>query len=177
MQSYNKRKIIRIVGIKEDLEGPRPTEFISKLLLKIFGDESFNGAVPVEIAHRSSFPKPAEGDKKPPRPFIVKLQHFQTKQLILRLAREKGSLTYDGSRIHIFPEFTPEISKRRAAFSEAKEKLHAAKIKFGLYYPATLQFTHNKKHMKFTDPSEAIKYITNNMDAAQPLPASEGEDE
>ena len=46
-----------------------------------------------------------------------------------------------------------------------KEARHAAKIQFGLYYPATLQFTHNGKRIKFTDSAEALTYINNNVSA------------
>ncbi|CAK6971805.1 hypothetical protein F2P81_003886, partial [Scomber scombrus] len=59
----------------------------------------------------------------------------------------------------------PDINKRRAAFSESKKKLHAAKIQFALYYPATLQFTHNGRRMKFTDPATALTYVNKNVAA------------
>lgn len=177
LKNYTRRQNIRVVGIKEDMEGLRPTEFITNLFLKLFGEESFEARPSVDGAHRSLAPKPGDGDTRS-RLFIVKLYHFQTKELILRLARERGPLTYDGSKIHIFPDLCPDISRRRAAFAESKKKLHTLKIKFGLYYPATLQFTHNKKRMKFTDPAEALTYINNNiLDARLSSPYSVAEEE
>ena len=38
-----------------------------------------------------------------------------------------------GRRISIFPDFTPAVAKKRAAFATVK--------KFGLLYPATLPIT------------------------------------
>ena len=164
LENYTRRQNIRIVGIPENAEGPRPSEFITKLLIDVFGEDNFEKPPSVDRAHRSLAPKPVDGDNRP-RPFIVKLHHFQTKELILRLARQKGPLSYNGSRFHIFPDYSPDINKRRAAFSESKKKLHAAKIQFALFYPATLQFTHNGRRMKFTDPTTALTYVNKNVAA------------
>lgn len=174
LENYTRRQNIRIVGIKENIEGTKPTEFIANLLVELFGEDNFQMSLPVDRAHRSLAPKPRDGDK--PRPFIVKLHHFQTKERILRLAREKGALTYNGSRIHIFPDFSPDINKRRAAFSDCKQMLHAAHIKFGMYFPATLQFIHDKKRMKFTDPVEALAYINNHIAGQSPSRSTPDED-
>lgn len=170
LENYTRRQNIRMVGIPENVEGPRPTEFIAKLLIEVLGEDNFEKPPSVDRAHRSLAPKSADGDNRP-RPFIVKLHHFQTKELILRLARQRGPLSYNGSKFHIFPDYSPDVNKRRAAFSESKKKLHAAKIQFGLYYPATLQFTHNGKRMKFTDPEEALTYVNNIITVADGRPA------
>ncbi|KAJ7990688.1 hypothetical protein DPEC_G00302990 [Dallia pectoralis] len=171
LENYTRRQNLRIVGIPENAEGPRPTEFITKLLIDVLGEDSFVKPPSVDRAHRSLAPKPAVGVNKP-RPFIVKLHHFQTKELILRLARQKGLLSFNGSRFHIFPDYSPDVNKRRTAFSKSKKKLHTAKVQFGLYYPATLQFTHNGKRMKFTDPVGALAYINNNVIDDNGCPAS-----
>lgn len=78
-------------------------------------------------------------------PFIVKLHHFQTKELFLHLTRRKGPLSYNGSRFHVFLDYRPDVKKQHAAFSEFKKKLQATKTQFGLYYLTTLQFTRNGK--------------------------------
>ena len=164
LENYTRRQNIRIVGIPEDAEGPRPSEFITRLLIDVLGEDSFEKPPSVDRAHRSLAPKSTGGDNRL-RPFIVKLHHFQTKELILRLARQKGPLSYNRSRFHIFPDYSPDVNKRRTAFSESKKKLHAAKIRFGLYYPATLQFTHNGRRMKFTDPVTALSFVNKNVTA------------
>uniref|UniRef100_A0A3Q2PUB8 L1 transposable element RRM domain-containing protein n=1 Tax=Fundulus heteroclitus TaxID=8078 RepID=A0A3Q2PUB8_FUNHE len=158
LENYTRRQNIRIVGIPENTEGAKPTEFIAKLLLELFGEDNFQTPPSVDRAHRSSAPKPGEGNR--PRPLIVKLHHFQTKERILRLAREKGKLTYNGTRIHIFPDFRPDINKRRAAFSESKQLLHAAQIKFAMYYPATLQFSHDKNSQLYqVENTNSLTYL------------------
>lgn len=158
LENYTRRQNIRIVGTPENVEGPRPSEFVTKLLMDVLGEDNFEKPPSVDRAHRTLAPKPVDGVNKP-RPLIVKLHHFQTKELVLRLARQKGPLSVNGTKFHIFPDYSPEVNKRRAAFAETKKQLHAAGIQFGLYYPATLQFTHNGKRMKFTDPMTALTYV------------------
>jgi len=50
---------ICILGIRENTEGPQPTAFIVNLLLKVFGEETFNLLLSVDRAHRSTVPKPS----------------------------------------------------------------------------------------------------------------------
>ncbi|CAK6981850.1 hypothetical protein F2P81_003886 [Scomber scombrus] len=65
----------------------------------------------------------------------------------------------------ILSVYGQRITDVEEAFSESKKKLHAAKIQFALYYPATLQFTHNGRRMKFTDPATALTYVNKNVAA------------
>lgn len=99
---------------------------------------SFEKPPLVDRSHRTLAPKPVDAVNKP-RPLIVKLH--QSKELVLRLARQKGPLSLNGTKFHIFHDYSPDVNKRRAAFAQTKKQLHAAKIQFSLYYPAALQFT------------------------------------
>lgn len=110
MENYTRRQNIRILGIPEDTEGPGPSEFITRLLTDVLGEDSFEKPPLVDRAHRSLAPKPTGGDNRP-RPFSVKFHHFQTKELILCLARQKGPFSYNGSRFHIFPDYSPDVNK------------------------------------------------------------------
>ncbi|KAF0027989.1 hypothetical protein F2P81_019076 [Scophthalmus maximus] len=48
LENYTRRQNIRIVGISENMEGPRPTEFITKLLIHRMVPFQEDSAVPVE---------------------------------------------------------------------------------------------------------------------------------
>ncbi len=54
----------------------------------------------MDRAHRSLAPPPKPNQA--PRPFIVRMHHYQTRELVLRLAREKGQVLYKG----IFTSFS-----------------------------------------------------------------------
>lgn len=63
LENYTRRQNIRIVGIKENTGGPRPTEFIANLLFELFGQDTFSEMLKVYRAHRSLAPKPGESDR------------------------------------------------------------------------------------------------------------------
>ncbi|CAK6977182.1 uncharacterized protein LOC110155161 [Scomber scombrus] len=93
--------------------------------------------------------------------FVLPSRTFRHNKCVVRPTSGVVELT-----CHVdFCSASPDINKRRAAFSESKKKLHAAKIQFALYYPATLQFTHNGRRMKFTDPATALTYVNKNVAA------------
>uniref|UniRef100_A0AAV2KJT5 Uncharacterized protein n=1 Tax=Knipowitschia caucasica TaxID=637954 RepID=A0AAV2KJT5_KNICA len=66
---------IRIVGVVEGTEGPRPTEFVVDFL---------HNLLRLDRAHRTLRPRP--GDGAPPRPFVVRVNQFQTRNEIIRKA-------------------------------------------------------------------------------------------
>lgn len=58
---------------------------------------------------------------------------------ILNKAREIGNIMYNGNRVSMYPDFSPELQKKRARFGEAKCKLQQLKVKYALLYPARLR--------------------------------------
>ncbi|RXN21014.1 putative transposase element L1Md-A101/L1Md-A102/L1Md-A2 [Labeo rohita] len=157
LENHSRRNNVRIIGIPEQSEGTHPTTFMEELLLEVFGKESFAKPPVVDRAHRSLAPPPRP--HQAPRPFIVQLHHYQTRELILRLTREKGQLLYKGSRIHFYPDVSVEVAKRRAAFNPIKAQLREAGIEFGLLFPARLRITHNGVRHFFDSPQQATEYI------------------
>ncbi|CAM4733664.1 unnamed protein product [Leuciscus chuanchicus] len=71
------RNNIRIVGLPESLEGPRPSVFFAQVLADILGEE----ILPSPLAHRALISKPATGKK--PRPVIIRLHRYRQKELII----------------------------------------------------------------------------------------------
>lgn len=157
LENRLRRNNVRIIGIPEHSEGTHPTTFMEALILDVFGKDSFPKPPVVDRAHRSLGPPPRPN--QPPRPFIVRLHHYQTRELILRLAREKGQLLYKGSRIHFYPDVSVEVAKWRAAFNPVKARLREAGIEFGLLFPARLRITHNGGRHFFDSPLQANEFI------------------
>lgn len=92
MESRSRRFNLRVLGIPENTEGPLVTSFMSNFFAELLGIDN-SGAFPLlDIAHRSLAPKPKPG--APSHPVIVKVHHFQVKQRILQLAREKALLMF-----------------------------------------------------------------------------------
>uniref|UniRef100_A0A3B4XDC6 Uncharacterized protein n=1 Tax=Seriola lalandi dorsalis TaxID=1841481 RepID=A0A3B4XDC6_SERLL len=156
LEARSRRQNIRIIGIKEKAENSRPTEFVAKLLPELLGKELFDHPVDVDRAHRIA--APAKDGK--PRAIIARLHRFQVKELVLRLAREKAPLRYDGRPVYIFPDLTSAIMKKRMAFQHIKEKCRARKIRCGFRHPARLVVTVNDNTGTFSTPAEAEKFLS-----------------
>lgn len=157
LENRSRRNNVRVIGIPEGSEGTHPSAFIEEMLLEVFGDQSFAKKPEVDRAHRSLAPPPKANQA--PRPFIVRLHHYQTRELILRLARGRGQVLYKGSRIHFYPDVSAEVAKRRAAFNQVKAQLRGAGIEFGLLFPARLRINHDGTRHFFDCPQRALEFV------------------
>ena len=161
LEGRSRRNNIRILGIPEGSEGPRPTEFVAGILQNML---SLDVKPVLDRAHRSLRPR-AKDNTAPPRPFIVCVNQFQMRNDILRKARELSSLHYNGKRVYIFPDFTAAVAKKRAAFAPVKKALHSCPgVKFGLIFPATLRVTLPSGQLRtFEDPDLAMDFVKDNL--------------
>lgn len=160
LENRSRRNNIRITNLPnlpERVKGPRPTAFLVECLKEVFGPEAFPSLFSIDRAHRINVRRRGSDA---PRPFIARIYHFQNKELILRLAHEKGRLVYRGTEIHVFPNYSPEVSQKRAAFSEVKSQLRAAGFPYRMFFPAKLQVTdkHGQK-LSFTTVEEVELFL------------------
>lgn len=154
LEARSRRHNIKIVGIKENSEEGRPTEFVSKLIPELLGKQHFPYPLKVDRAHRTLWPKPAAGEK--PRTIIARIHHFQSKEQILRPARTQP-LEYKGNKVLIFPDYTSKVMSQRRAFRNVMQALRKDGIKFQLRYPAQLQLQWQDDNTAevFNDPDQA----------------------
>ncbi|KAJ4923675.1 hypothetical protein JOQ06_014159 [Pogonophryne albipinna] len=144
LEGRSRMNNIRLVGISEGLEGPRPTEFIAKLLQEIL---RLDEKPLLDRAHRTLRDRPREGDA--PRPFVVSVHYFHIRKEILRRAGELSPLLCQAScfwncQLHSCPG-----------------------IKFGLLYPAVLRITlpSGDTH-RFEDPTAANDFVNTKLKKA-----------
>lgn len=159
LENHARRNNIRIIGLPEKIEGQHPTVFIDELLRETFGPEAFPTSSIADRAHRVAMVRKNSDDTRP-RPLIVRIHHFQTKERILKLAREAGSVSFRGSKIHFFPDFSADISRKRAAFVPVKSQLKNAGFNYRMLFPAKLQVTDKggQKHV-FLSPEEVSHFV------------------
>ncbi|KAJ8416346.1 hypothetical protein AAFF_G00356340 [Aldrovandia affinis] len=100
-ENCSRRQNIRVIGIPEGKEDTNPTAFMGSFLKEVLGEETFIDQPVIDRAHRTLATKPSPG--KPPRAMLVRLHYYQTKEMILRVSRKRGQLSYKGKKIHIFP--------------------------------------------------------------------------
>uniref|UniRef100_A0A3B3US68 L1 transposable element RRM domain-containing protein n=1 Tax=Poecilia latipinna TaxID=48699 RepID=A0A3B3US68_9TELE len=150
------RQNIRIVGIQEKAENDRPTDFVCKLLR----EDNFDRPMEVDRAHRSL----TQAKDGKARAIIVRLHYFQEKERVLRLAREKGPLQYDGRLVFIFPDLTSAVMKKRQTFQAIREQCRAKGTHYGFGYPAQFLVTVNNNTATFDTPVEADKFLSREIE-------------
>ncbi|XP_016295392.1 uncharacterized protein LOC107653234 [Sinocyclocheilus anshuiensis] len=101
--------------LKSGLTQVNRTAFFSQLLVDVLGSHVLSSPPELDRAHRSLAPKPAAGQRA--RPVILRFHRFQVKDLVIRESRKKGELLYDGTKIHIFEDYCPEVLKLRAEYT------------------------------------------------------------
>lgn len=101
---------------------------------------------------------------------LVRLHYYQTKELILRASREHEQLVYNGKRIHIFPDYSAALARRRAEFKEVKAQLRQAGVKFGLFHPTKLRITFQGATHTFDSPDAALLFLRTTIQPATDRP-------
>ncbi|KAL1250589.1 hypothetical protein QQF64_018385 [Cirrhinus molitorella] len=158
LEGRSRRQNVRIVGLPESIEGPRPTAFFSTLLVEVLGDQILSSPPELDRAHRTPAPKPAPGQR--PRPVILRFHRYQVKDLVIRESRKKGVLIYQGHTIRIFDDYSPDVLKLRGEFKEAMAELYKRGLKPALLFPARLRITLANGEKKWLlSATEANKFV------------------
>lgn len=159
LEARSRRQNIKVVGLPERAEGKNPVDFLANFLRDLLGPEHFSTPIEIDRAHRLGQP-PDSGAR--PRVMIARIHNFQKKEKILRLARENTPLTYEGRRIHLYPDFPAETLKRRQPFEEVRKKLINAGMRTGFLYPARLRVTKGTDIDRiFNTPEDADLFLLN----------------
>ncbi|KAI4818789.1 hypothetical protein KUCAC02_004089 [Chaenocephalus aceratus] len=166
LESRSRRNNIRITGLPESIEGARPTDFFSRLLVELLGNQVLTTAPELDRAHRALTAKPSPGSR--PRAVIARIHHFRTKELIIQEARKRrGKLFFQGKPVAIFEDYCPEIVEQRAAYREVMSALYQRGLRPSLLYPARLRITTKdggKKHFaSVEDAASFLETLQGNM--------------
>lgn len=160
LESRQRRDNCRLVGVEEGFGDIRPEKAVAELLKETL---NLDYTPTLDRAHRSLQPRPKHGDA--PRPIIVKFHYFQEKVDVLRKAMGAGTISHNGKRFSIYPDYSAAVRKKRAAFTEVRRLLRRCPgVRYGLLYPATLKITAPAgEQTSFEDPAKAMQYIETNL--------------
>ncbi|KAL7388761.1 hypothetical protein ABVT39_020275 [Epinephelus coioides] len=126
---------------------------MSQLIPSLLGRENFPTSPTIERAHRSPTHRPSGRDT--PRPIIMKMLNFQDKIKILRLARQKRRVEFNGSRAYFNPDLSADLARRHKSFANIKRELRERKLKYFVRYPCTLCVIIDGKEERFDCPKRA----------------------
>ncbi|XP_016147798.1 parathyroid hormone 2 receptor-like [Sinocyclocheilus grahami] len=89
------------------------------------------------------------------------MHYYQGREQILKKVRQLAQLQFNSQSIDIFPDFTANVAKARAAFTEVKKRIHnRPNDQYGLIYPAKLRIIFIGDKREFTDPDKAMEFVT-----------------
>lgn len=167
-----RRNNVRIVGLPEKVEGRDPTTFIEEWLQEVFGKEAFSSIYTVERAHRVP-PRPLPPGN-PPRSMLARLLNYKDREVILRLAREKGSIKHNGTKVSFYPDFSAEVQRRRSKFMEVKKRLQRLQLSYAMMFPAKLRVAANGQNHFFENAQDATSWLDQNEQAIRHQGPEEG---
>uniref|UniRef100_H3A8L8 L1 transposable element RRM domain-containing protein n=1 Tax=Latimeria chalumnae TaxID=7897 RepID=H3A8L8_LATCH len=151
VKNQSRRKNICLMGLPEGVENGRPIDFLKKtlpVLLDLLGGEDLE----IERAHRSLAPKPKTTQR--PRPIIMRLLKFQTRELILRRAREKQIITWENHRLAFIQDLSKEVQQKYC-----KRNLQDCAVKYLMAYPVVLRIHHEGQWHSFPTPEVVEVFI------------------
>lgn len=159
LESRSRRANVRLIGLPESIEGPRPTTFLSTLLQKVMGEEVLPKPPKLDRAHRMPFTRPKSTEK--PRTVIMCFHSFQTKERVMREARRRrGQLRYEGKPIAFYEDYPADVLELRSEYREVMSQLYDLGLKPSLQYPARLKITtEDGNTVRLSSVQEAKKYI------------------
>ena len=160
LEGHSRRSNVRVVGVPELLEGNRPTTFFSKMFMDVLGDEVLSSPPELCRAHRTSAVRP--GPREKPRTVIVCFHHFQLKELVMREARKRGSLEFNGHKIRFYEDYTADVLQQRGEYKVQMSDLYKMGLRPSLLFPARLRITLPGGEKKWLpSPSAATNFIQN----------------
>lgn len=157
-----KRRNLRIIGIeeREDIRLQGPETILNKIIEENF--PNLKKEMPINIQEAYRTPNRIDQKRKTARHIIIKTQNMQNKEKILKAAREKGQITFNGKPIRITPDFSAETIKARRAWTEILQTLRDHRCQARLLYPAKLSITIDGENKIFHDKNKFKQYLSTN---------------
>ena len=149
-----RRKNIRLVGLKEGVEGSDPMDFLQKMLPQWISSIT-NKSIEIERAHRL-YNKNGTGKT---RTMIFNVLRYQDRQRILQEARAAGHIVHAESTLRFFADYSMLTSQRHKTFTEVRNNLRLKDIQSFLVYPASLRVTYEGEQRSFSTEQEAEGFL------------------
>uniref|UniRef100_H3AK62 L1 transposable element RRM domain-containing protein n=1 Tax=Latimeria chalumnae TaxID=7897 RepID=H3AK62_LATCH len=156
LENRSRRNNVCIMGLPEGIEEGRPIKLLNKVL-PVMLEIPEGEVIEIERAHRSLALRPQPDQR--PRQIIMCLLKYQTRELILRKAREKQNIVWENNKIAFFQDLSKEVQLKRKAFTESRCQLRILGVKYTMAYPATLRIQHKGIRHSFQSPHAVISYI------------------
>lgn len=93
---------------------------------------------------------------------LARLLNYKDREIILRLARERGAVHYNGTKISFYPDFWAEVQRKRAKFAKVKKCLQRLQVTYAMLHPAKLLVTARGQATFFETATDAAEWLDRN---------------
>ena len=124
-------------------EGEEEEQEIENLFEKIMKENFPNLAKEInlqEVQEAQGVPKKLDPRKHTPRHIIIPLPKIKDKEIMLKAARKKETVTYTGVPIRLSADFSKETLQERRGWKEVFQVMKGKDLHPRLLYPAKLSF-------------------------------------
>lgn len=146
-----------VVGLPECAEGQNPVVFAETFFKQLLGLQQLSPVYVVERAHRVPTGRRPAGAW--PRAFLFRLLNFRDRDLILAEARKHPELKHDNAVIHLYPDFSLELQKKRRSFTDVRRRLREKNLVYSMLYPSRPKVIHRGASKFFDSPVEAADWL------------------
>ena len=154
-----KQSNVRIIGIPEGVEKNRGLEEIfEQIVAENFPNLARETSIRVQEAERT--PSKLNQDKPTPRHVIVQFANIRSKDTVLKAARAKKFLTYQGKGIRITSDLSTETWNERKAWGGIFKALSEKNMQPRILYPAKLSFRIDGEIKTFQNRQSLTNFVT-----------------
>uniref|UniRef100_A0A671UH91 L1 transposable element RRM domain-containing protein n=1 Tax=Sparus aurata TaxID=8175 RepID=A0A671UH91_SPAAU len=139
LENRSRSSNLQFLNVPERAEGRDMLGFIQQLIPQLLGKMNFSSPPVIERAHRTG------------------TTH--------REGIRKGDLSFQGSRVYIYPDFSAGVLEKRRQFDPVKKKLRELDIKYSLQYPALLRVIYDGTSTLYRTPTEVETFLSKVGDA------------
>ena len=112
-----------------------------------------------EVQEAQRVPKKLDPRRKTPKHIIIEFPKIKDKEIILKAAREKETVTYKGVPIRLSADFSKESLKARRGWQEVFQVMKGRDLHPRLLYIAKLSFRMEGKINCFSDEVKLKEFI------------------
>ena len=113
----------------------------------------------IQFQEVQGVPNKLDSKKTTPRYIIIKMPNVKDKQRILKAAREKQRVTYEGVHIRLSADFSKETLQARRGWQELYKVTKSKDLQPRLLYPAKLVFRMEGQVKCFLDKVKLKQFI------------------
>lgn len=138
LDNRGRRHNIRVRGVPEGIDPSALTQTVCTIFNELL-ERPADTPIDMERIHRALRPPPR--DTEPPRDIVCCLVNFPLKEEILRKARDRGRILYNGADIKLFQDLSQITLQNRRTLRPLLETLRARNIQYRWKFPFCLAAT------------------------------------